>query len=312
MARRGASAAGLLILCALSCGRIPTGRAPAASVWLVGSPATAPASLHETGFVFIDSASLRPLSAGPKSYRKNEVALFTSYHGTRYHPEAVRAVAEDSSVLAGFGRAFGAAVGREERALLIDIQEMAPDDIPRTIAFVRTLAEAYRVAHAAPVAVIVPAGDTVSYPTPVLARIADIIVVRLTDEHRPGTRPGPLVTSEFTRRALGMRATAAGASRLGAEFPLYGYLWTRDGSARPVTFREANELVVRESGSFRRDPASSFLVAAGREGWTIWIPDARTVQAMVDAALDRGVTFIALAGTTGADPAIVAGGSLIR
>ena len=312
MARRAASAASLLILCALSCGRLPAGRAPEARVWLVASPATAPGNSYETGFVFLDSASLRPATAGPAPYRENEVALFTSYHGSRYHPEAVRAVAEDSSVLAGFGRAFSTAVPRGERALLIDIQDMAPDDIPRTVAFVRTLGAAYRTARTSPVAVIVPAGDTVSYPTSVIGRIADLIVVRLTDEHRPGTRPGPLVTPDFIRRALGMRVTAAGASRLGAEFPLYGYLWNRDGSARPITFREANEMVIRESGSFRRDPASSFLVATGRDGWTIWIPDARTIQVMVDAALNRGVSVIALAGTIGADPAIVARGSPTR
>ena len=312
MTRRAASAAGLLLLSALSCGRIPTGRPPEAKVWLVASPAFAPGNSRETGFVFVDSASLRPVSAGPASYRQNEVALFTSYHGSRYHPEAVRAVAEDSSVLAGFGRAFGSAAPQGERPLLIDIQNMAPDDIPQAMAFVRTLGTAFRLRGAGPVGVIVPAGDTVSYPTSIIGRIADLIVVRLTDEHRPGTRPGPLVTHDFIRRALGARATTAGASRLGAEFPLYGYLWNSDGSARRVTFREANDMVIRESGSFRRDPASSFLAATGRDGWTIWVPDARTIQVLIDTALKRGVRFIALAGTAGADPAIVASSLLKR
>ena len=278
----------------------------------MASPIAAPGNSAQAGFVFIDSASLRPVTAGTASSGQNEAALFTSYHGSRYHPEAVRAVAEDSSVLAGFGRAFGSAVPRGERALLIDIQDMAPDDIPRTIAFVRALGAAFRLRGPGQVGVIVPPGDTVSYPTSVIGRIADLIVVRLTGEHRPGTRPGPLVTPDFIRRALGARATTAGASRLGAEFPLYGYLWNRNGSARPVTFREASDMVIRESGSFRRDPASSFLIATGRDGWTIWVPDARTIQVMIDTALKRGVRFIALAGTIGADPAIAASSLLKR
>lgn len=309
---RPASLAGALILSALACGRIPTGKAPVAKVWYVASPSVSPRDLLETSFVFLDSASLRPVAVGAAQSRERFVSLFTSYHGSRYHPEAVRAVAEDSTVLAGFGLAFGRAASTGEGALLIDVQDMSPDDIPRTIAFMRTVGSAFRRVRNAPVAVIVPAGDTTAYPTSVLGRIADLMIVRLTDEHRPGTRPGPLVTPDFIRRSLGMRATTVGASRLGAELPLYGYLWDREGSARPISFSDASSMVIRESGAFRRDPSSGFLVATGRDGWTIWVPDARTVQVMVDAALERGVSIVALAGIAGADPAIIAGDSLRR
>jgi hypothetical protein len=89
-------------------------------------------------------------------------------------------------------------------------------------------------------------------------------------------------------------------------------MWNRDGSARVITFSDANAIVLRESGAFRRDPASNFLTATGRDGWTIWLPDARTIQAMIDAALQRGVSVVALAGTRGADPAIFAGDSITR
>ena len=307
MARR-ATLAWLLILTALACGRTSPRRAPEPRLWYVASPSKSSSNALAPGFVFLDSASLRPVAAGALT----GVSLFTSFHGTRYHPEAIRAVAEDSSVLAAFGAAFGRTNRPGARGLLIDIQDMSPDDLQRMVAFMRTVASAFRATHAGPVGVIVPAGDTAAYPTSVLGRTADLIVVRLTDEHRPGTRPGPLVTPEFIRRALGSRATTVGASRLGAEFPLYGYIWNRDGSARSISFRDANAMVNRESGAFRRDPASSFLTASGRDGWTIWIPDARTIRTLIDAALERGVSIVALAGSHGADPAILAGDSVKR
>ena len=311
MARRTALAS-LLILTAFACGRTASRRAPEPGVWYVASPSTSPANALEPGFVFLDSTSLRPVAAGKHSPAQTGVSLFTSFHGTRYHPEALRAVAEDSSVLAAFGVAFGRTIRSGERTLLIDIQDMSPDDLPRMVAFMRTVALAFRATRAGPVAVIVPAGDTVAYPTSVLGRTADLIVVRLADEHRPGTRPGPLVTPEFVRRSLGRRATTLGASRIGALFPLYGYIWNRDGSARPISSRDPNPIVNRESGAFRRDPASSFLTASGRDGWTIWVPDARTIRTLIDATLERGVTFVALAGPDGADPAIIAGDSVKR
>lgn len=312
MTPRRAAEAILIILSAFACGRIPSGRAPVAKVWYVASPAPSGENSTATGFIFLDTASLRPMVSGATASSPKRAALFTSFQGSRYHPESVRAVAEDSSVLDGFARAFARLAGAGGQPLVIDIQDMAAEDISRMTSFVRTLARSFRSSGASPVAVVVPAGDTVSYPTAVLGRVADVIIVRLTAEHRPGTRPGPLVTQDFVRRALGMRATSIGVTRLGAEFPLYGYIWNRDGSARRITYREANDLVLRESGAFRRDPGSAFLTASGREGWTIWVPDARTVEALVNAALKRGVNIVALAGTDGADPSIFAGDSATR
>jgi hypothetical protein len=70
--------------------------------------------------------------------------------------------------------------------------------------------------------------------------------------------------------------------------------------------------VLHEAGVFNRDPASQYLTASGRDGWTIWIPDARTVARMIDAARARGVNIIALTGIAGADPAIGRGTAFKR
>ena len=95
------------------------------------------------------------------------------------------------------------------------------------------------------------------------------------------------------------------------ELPLYGYMWNRNGGARIITYREANSLVLREAMSFRRDAASQFLTASGRDGWTIWIPDAQTVRTMIDVAQSRGVNVIALTGLAEADP-LLTRGTLVR
>ncbi len=154
---------------------------------------------------------------------------------------------------------------------------------------------------------VVPPGDTVSYPTAILARVADVLMIRLHGEHRPGTAAGPPNTPDFIAREIGLRTRAIGATRLGVELPLYGYRWNADGSAFPITYVDAQSLVRAESGVFTRDPVSQFLTASGRDGWTVWIPDARTVQSMTAAVKRRGISIFALAGPEGADPAILPG-----
>jgi spore germination protein YaaH len=207
-------------------------------------------------------------------------------------------------VLDTFGKRVAEVAGPRATGLLLDFQEMSATDIGTFIELVRAVGDAARTRSLSPFGIIVPAGDTLAYPARLLARVADVIVIRLGTEHRPGTRPGPLTTPEFVRRQLGNRAVGIGVSRLGAEFPLYGYLWTRDASARIITYREANDMILREAGAFRRDPSSQFLTTELRDGSTIWLPDARTIQRLISSAQSRGVNIVTLAGPAGADPAI--------
>ena len=302
----------MLIGASAACWRISSAPRAAPQLWLPGSPrvitADTAVSGLEGGIVVLDSASFRPvlLRGG------NGIATFTNYQGTRYHPEAVRAIVEDPSVIDTFSGAVVRALTSAGKGVLLDLQGMSPSDLPRLIDLVRAIGNRSRAASLSPVGIIIPAGDTLAYPAPMLARVADIVVIRLGSEHRPGTSPGPLATPEFIARELGSRAIGLGASRLAAEFPLYGYLWNRDGSARIITYRDANNLVLHEAGVFNRDPASQYLTASGRDGWTIWIPDARTVARMIDAARGRGVNIIALTGIAGADPAIGRGTAFKR
>ena len=291
---------------ASSCGRISSAPIPDARVWRIASPLLfdRPTSgeLGAGSVIVLDSAAFRPVL-----FRHGSgISTFTNYQGTRYHPEAVRAIAEEPALLDTFSRRAAVIASSVGSGLLLDFQEMSASDIPHFVELVRALGNAARARSLTPFGIVIPAGDTVAYPASILARVADVIVVRLGIEHRPGTRPGPLTTPDFIRRHLGERSLGLGATRLAAEFPLYGYIWSRDGSARVITYREANDLILREAGSFRRDPASQFLAAEGRDGWTIWIPDLRTIRSLIEAAQSRGVNSIALTGWNGADPALAA------
>ncbi len=196
------------------------------------------------------------------------------------------------------------AVTARGMSVIVDFQGATPTDLPGMVEMVRSIGRFARPAGNRPFAMVVPPGDTVSYPTSILARVADVLIIRLHGEHRPGTAPGPLATPEFIGREIGLRARIIGASRLGAELPLFGYRWNADGTAVSITWFDAQALVRSESGAFTRDASSQFLTARGRDGWTVWVPDARTVQSMVAAVKRRGVTQFALAGVEGADPAL--------
>jgi hypothetical protein len=252
----------------------------------------------------LDTASLRPVVAHGEMVALDRIVRFSNYQGGRFHPETVRAISEDPQVMDGFARTVARFIP-PRAALLIDLEEMAPDDIGRVTSLIRALALSSKNIAQSRAAVIIPARDTVSYPTQILSRVVDLLVVRLWGEFRPGTRPGPPVTPDFIRRELGSRSTAIGASRIAAYFPLHGYIWNRSSSARPITFEEANRMVIREGGAFRRDPSSQFLTATGGDGWTIWIPDLATVNFLIQAARSRGATIIALSHFRGADPEIL-------
>lgn len=281
----------------ISCGRIPSSTEPAFEVWHIASPG-------EGDIFVLDSSSLRPVVSRGELIALDRIVRFSNFQGGRFHPEAVRAIAEDPQVLDGFSRTLLRSVP-PGATLLIDMQDMSPGDIGKLSDLVRTLSTLSKTLVQSRSAIIVPATDTVAYPTAVLSRVIDLLLVRLWDEFGPGTRPGPPATSDFIRRKLGARSTAIGASHVAAYFPLYGYIWNRADSADPISFEEANRLVIREAGAFRRDPSSKFLTATLRDGSTIWVPDAVTVDLLVRSARTRGATIIALSNFRGADPSIL-------
>jgi spore germination protein YaaH len=308
----------LAVSLTVGCGRLPGGSPPPASVWLLHNPdegVTRVAPSLPAGIaafvgplIVVDSESLAPLQgfAGESAPAgTSRVSLVTTYQGTRYHPESIRGLTDDSVASTQFAGAVSRIAAANSNGIFIDFQGSTPDELTRTTSLLRSLADSARARNLSPIGVIVPPGDTVGYPTAILARTADVIVVRLSGEHRPGTSPGPLASPEWITRQIGLRASKIGVSRLVAELPLFGYLWDADGVVRRITYSEAQALVQRTAGVFRRDAGSGSLTASSaRDGWTIWIGDVQTLERLIGVARRAGVRRFALLGVDGADPEI--------
>lgn len=296
-----ASALALTAASALtSCARIQREQRVPPTIWMVAPDAV----------ISIDSTSLRPVVPARATQRPTptgslaRIAVITSYQGSRYHPETIRSLSDDKQVMATAAAAIGNAARMFGDGLFLDFQNASPEDLPRVADISRSIADSARARGIGPIGFVVPPGDTVAYPTLVLARAADLIVVRLHGEHRPGTPAGPLSSPEWMVRQIGIRSVDVGARRLVAELALFGYLWNANGAARRITFTEAQSLVAAESGSFRRDQASGLLTATGRDGWTVWVPDAQSIVSMVRTVRTTGVNRFALIGLGGADPTV--------
>ncbi len=191
-------------------------------------------------------------------------------------------------------------------ALIVDFRDAPPSDLNAFVDQLRTITEQAHSRGKSQVALVVPPIDTVMYPTEILGRVADVLIVRAYGDHRPGTLPGAPTNQDFITRAIGARSRTLGPTRVIAALPLFGYRWDANGSARPITYVEASANLNAESGAFRRDPATQFLVATGRDGWSAWVPDGRTIEYLIGIVKGRGISCVALAGTTGPAPDISA------
>jgi len=272
----------------------------------------------------LDSVSFRPVLAGPRGSPQTEgaatdfvvkesdvrrLAVVTSFQGSRYRPETVRALAGDPQALATMaGSLASAAAALSSRGIVIDLQGMTSKDLQEVIDVIRAVADSAAVYSLGPIAFVVPPGDTAGYPAAVIGRAANLIVARLYAEHHPGTAPGPIASPSWFIRQLGMRTAEVGSSRIVAEIPLFGYRWDRNGTARRITFAEARAEAVAGAVTLARDPASRSLHASSAiGGWEIWVPDRETVETLIAAARRLGVRRFALNGVSGADPDIWTG-----
>ncbi|MEO5903840.1 MAG: hypothetical protein ABIQ55_07515 [Gemmatimonadaceae bacterium] len=299
------------------CGRLPGRQPPPATVWILpsnsratGSARALPAEVaaFQGSLIVIDSSTLSPvlgLAQPDESGGASRIAVVTTFDGNRYHPEGIRALTEDVAVSGAFASRVATAVAQRGNGMFVDFQGSTPDELIGSTSILRAIGDSARARGILPIGVIVPPGDTIGYPTAILARSFDLIVVRLHGEHRNGTSPGALLSPEWMTRQIGMRASEIGINRIVAELPLFGYKWDRAGVATQIAFADAQALVRSEAGVFTRDPASGSLTASSvRNGWTIWIQDATTLERLVALARRAGVRRFALLGPEGADPDI--------
>jgi spore germination protein YaaH len=253
-----------------------------------------------TGWIQLDSSTGRPTqlySDDPTrgSSTATRLALVTSYHGQRFHPEAIRTLAGDDRALSFAAQRVGEIVAQGRyRGIVLDFEAQAPADTALTIRVVRAFADSARGRGATLVAIAIPAADTAAYPTRTFMSGADLLIVMLYDEHWSTSAPGPIATPTWVRRTLGQRVAEVGASRIVAALPVYGYQWRSTQPATPFSFDDARRAAAQASVELVRDPASQSLHAIQPGDWELWQSDAELLRALRAEVTSLGVTKIAL------------------
>lgn len=289
------------------------GRPPAADAefWGFTAPwdprSEATATAHDSqldvivsGFITLDSATFQPSTLFPDPLMRSNpgnrrrMALLTSYHGNRFHPETIRGLASDSTVLGKVaGRAATILGNAGYRGLILDFEGLTPDDLDVLMRVSRAFADSARAHGVSPTGMAIPATDTAGYPGRPLLGAVDFLVVMLYDQHWLTSPPGPIASPEWAMRALGIRAGDIGSSRVVAAFPTYGYQWRSDSATAIVSFADAERIARDAHVALQRDPASSTLHAEA-DGWNLWVSDAVLLDSLVRGARRTGITKFAL------------------
>jgi hypothetical protein len=188
------------------------------------------------------------------------------------------------------------------RALLIAPGAVGPRDVSALAVTVNELAAAVRAGGVAEVLVIVAGGDTVAYPSRLLARVSDALVITF-DPPAPIT-PGPPVRVEDMRRIIGLRASEVGRARLIVMLPVHGLAWPRDSLPRTISFEEGTQLAARWRATLRRDAATDALYARSPDHGELWLADGRLVARLAREARVMGIRRFAVVLGAGEDSAV--------
>jgi spore germination protein YaaH len=224
------------------------------------------------------------------------MAMVTSFLGDRFHPELIRRLAVDSIALEAAAAAIADRMVRGGyRGLVIDFEGMTGPDTALTRAVVATIASVARSRGVGPVAVALPASDTVGYPARLFDSSADLLLIMLYDQHWSTSPPGAIAEPAWVRRTLAMRVAESGASRMVAALPTYGYLWRPNVAARPISYDDARRLTAESGVTLDRDPATSTLHAVRAVGdqWELWVSDAVLLAALSREVAALNVTRLA-------------------
>ena len=223
------------------------------------------------------------------------MAIVTTWLNDRFNPELIRRLGTDSlyrSVVAA-SVADRMVLGGYHGAVL-DFEGMTGADTSLTRAVVATFANVMRMRGVGPVAIALPAGDTVGYPARLFPG-ADLLMIMLYDQHWSTSPPGAIAEPAWVRRTLAMRVAESGASRMVAALPTYGYLWRPNLAARAISLDEARRLVAEAGVSLDRDPATATLHAVRSVGdqWELWISDVVLLSALQREVAALNVTRVA-------------------
>jgi spore germination protein YaaH len=283
--------------------RLPDGISAVADTWIaLDSVSFRPTVLSRVSEIRLLAEKQSPSSLPSGNPRR--LSVVTSFQGRRYHPEVVRGLIESSDALAVTAGSIASVLSASApEGVILDFQEMTADDIQTLVDVSRAIADSARSHSVKAIAMMIPAADSSGYPARILGRIADLLLVKLFPEHGVSTPAGPIVSSSWFTRRLGLRASEAGVNRIVAGVPTDGVIWDNRGGARRITYSDALRLSREANAPLVRDPASGNLHAvSSRDGWELWVVDHELVEKLIAEGRRIGVTRFALIGLEGADP----------
>ena len=265
-----------------------------------------------TGWIGLDSSTAQPLlpSPFPDTIRLSKemprrMAIVTSWHGDKFHPNTIRRLARDEAKLARIAGAIAAhAAAQRYAGLVLDFEALERDDVRSLLRVVKAITDSAHARKISAVAVAIPATDTAAYPGRAIAGVADFVMPMLYDQHWSTSKPGPISEPSWVRSSLATRIKEVGAERIVAALPVYGYRWrTGAAAADPVSFTDARRAADQAGVTLARDTRTSTLRAVHAGEWEIWVTDAELFGTLVRQTTDAGVRRIAMWRIGQEDPA---------
>lgn len=165
------------------------------------------------------------------------------------------------------------------------------------------LAGSARLASAGEIAVAVAGADTAGYPSRLIAAIADALLVDVSPP-APLASPGPPVTIESVRQAVGLRGAEVGRGRLILLLPVHGYVWRPDSPPRAISFDDGVRLAGEWRVTLRRDDATQALFARAPGKGELWLVDARLAAVLARESRGMGIRRFAVVLGAGEDNAL--------
>ncbi|HEY2026706.1 MAG TPA: glycosyl hydrolase family 18 protein [Gemmatimonadaceae bacterium] len=264
-----------------------------------------------SGWIQLDSVTGKPFAEFRDTLARHTppgmrlMAIVTNAVGGRFHPAVVRQLAADPTALASAASEVARRLtSGGYRGLVIDLEGFAPADRDAIVVVVRAIADSARRHAVTPIALAIPAVDTVTFPARSFVPSVDYVLVMLYDQHWMSSAPGPLAAPDWVRAATARRVAEVGAAHVVAALPLYGYRWPTTGPAAALTFPDAQRDAAAAGVQLQRDTATSTLRATSAGAWDLWISDAGLITRLVHEVRGEGVNTIALWRLGQEDPAV--------